>query len=322
MHGTLGKIEALTKRRWLRNIVVAAGLALAFFVIGNIVYRNRADFQTFPWRLNPWPLVGAAVALVITFGLNVLMWSLISRTFGSQVGFWKDVEIYSFSTVVRRLPGAIWQLAGRTYLYYQADTTLAVPLWGTFWELVVQITSAMLLTLLMLVLSPRLLSRFPGGFFWLFLLIPIGWLVLRPQDVAVVAKRVAPSVVSDTSITRRTVAVWLGLYTLIWTMGGAILYLLICAFGQHTWHLFPVSVGIVAASGVLSIIVSPIPGGLGLREITLTLLLQLYVQSPVAVTVAILLRLVSLLGEALIAFVVFLAARGKAPRQQPGRNTS
>jgi len=314
-------IESWLNRRWVNYLLVLIGVGLASLVIGNTIYRNWSEFRTFSWQLNLLPLIGAGAALVVAFGLNTLTWYLISRTLGSRVGFWKDLEIYSFSTVIRRLPGVVWQLAGRTYLYHRAQTTLAVPLWGTLWEVVVQLSSGTLLTALMLVLSPPLRAEFPGGMWVLLLLIPVGWFALRPRDVVSVMKRIAPRMTGEPSLTRRNVLVWTGLYVLGWILGGAILYFLACALGPQTWTLFPVCVGLVAASGVLAILATPIPGGLGIREVSLMLLLQLYVRSPVAVAAAIMLRLWLLLGEALIACLTFLAIRGWAWLTQTGHNT-
>ena len=99
------------------------------------------------------------------------------------------------------------------------------------------------------------------------------------------------------------------------------MYFLICALSPQTWTLFPVCVGLVAASGVLALLATPIPGGLGIREISLILLLRMYVQSPVAVTASIMLRLWLLLGEALIALLMFLAIRGGAWLAQTDHNT-
>lgn len=321
MHQALKSIESLPSKRWVHYFLTLTGMGLAMLVIGNIVYRNWAEFQTFSWQLEPLPLIGAGMALVIAFGLNTSTWYLIGRTFGSRVGFWKDLEIYSFSTVVRRLPGVVWQLAGRTYLYHQAKTTLAVPLWGTLWELFVQFSAGMVLMASMLVLSPQMRAEFPGGMWVLSLLIPIGWFALRPQDVISVIQRLVPKMTSEPRLTRRHVAVWIGLYVLSWILGGAILYALVCALSPQTWTLFPVCVGLVATSGVLAILATPIPGGLGIREISLALLLQLYVHRPVAVAAVIMLRLWLLLGEALIASLIFLAARGWAWLVQTGNNT-
>jgi uncharacterized membrane protein YbhN (UPF0104 family) len=311
MHQTLRNLGSLAEQRWVKNAVVAAGLGLSFLVIGKIVYRNWSQFQAFSWQLNPWPLAGAAVALVFAFGLNTATWYLISRAFGSQLGFWKDVEIYSFSTVVRRLPGAIWQIAGRTYLYHQAKTTLAVPLWGSLWEYVVQISSGVLLLALSLALSPQFRTGFPGGAWWLLLLIPVGWFLLRPQDVVSLAKLVSSRVNSQPNLTRQSVSMWVALYLLSWVLGGAILYFLLSALAPQSWASLPICVGLVATSGVLAILAAPIPGGLGIREISLVLLLGLYVPSPVAVAGSVLLRLWIFVGEALLALLVFLAARNR-----------
>lgn len=320
MQHLLDKITVLTKRRWFRNAVMALGLGLALLVIGNIVYQNWSEFQTFSWQLNPLPLAGATAALVAAFGLNLMVWVLISRAFGSHVGIRKDLEIYSFSTVVRRLPGAIWQLASRTYLYQQTETTLAVPLWGSLWEWVVQLASGVLLMVLMLVLSPRMQVAFPGGAWWLLLLIPVGWFVLRPQDVVSLAMLVSSRVKSQPNLTARNAFLWLGLYVLSWSLGGAILYFLIGALAPQPWTFFPVCIGLVAASGALAVLIGFLPGGLGLREVSLVLLLGLYVPNPVAVAGAVLLRLWLLVGEAMISFLVFLAARKKNWGAQMGRN--
>ena len=321
MRQALESVKSWLNKRWVQWCLMLVGVGLAVLVIGNTVYRNWTEFRAFSWQLNPLPLAGAGAVLVVAFGLNIVTWCLISRTFGSRVGFWKDLEIYSFSTVIRRLPGVVWQLAGRTYLYHQAQTALAVPLWGTLWELFAQFSSGMVLTALMLLLSPRLRAEFPGGMWGGLLLIPIGWLALRPRSVVALVKRLVPKMTGEVNVTRRHVLAWMGLYVLSWILGGLILYALICAMSPQAWTLFPVCVGLVATSGVLAILALPIPGGLGIREISLILLLQLYVQSPVAVAAGILLRLWLLLGEALLALLTFLAVRGGAWLAQTGHNT-
>lgn len=310
MHQLLKSIESFVSRRWVNYVLILTGLGLALVVVGNVVYRNWSEFQAFSWQLNPLPLAGAGAALVVAFGLNVVTWRRISRAMGSHVGFWKDVEIYSFSTVIRRLPGVVWQLAGRTLMYHQVQTGLAVPVWGSLWEIVAQLSSGMLLTVLMFVLSPQLRDRFSSGVWGLGLLIPIGWLLLRPYDVASVVKRIVPKLAGGFSLSWRDVSAWTGLYILSWILGGAILYFLICAISPQTGMLFGVCVGLVAISGVLALLVMFIPGELGIREISLVLLLQLYVQSPVAVASAVMFRLWILVGEALVAILVFLVVRG------------
>ncbi len=314
--------RSFTSKRWVNYVLILCGLGLSLLVIANIVYRNWTEFQSFHWQLRLLPLIGAGIALVIAFGLNIVTWHLISCTMGSRVGFWKDLEIYSFSTVIRRLPGVIWQLAGRTYMYHQAKTTLAVPLWGSLWEIIVQLLSGMLVTVLMLVFSPQLQARFSVGAWGLLFLIPIGWLVLRPRDLMSLTRWIAPKFASEQNLTCRDALRWVGLYLISWIFGGAILYCLICSLFPQNLTLFFVCIGSVATSGVLAMLVMFIPGELGIREISLVLLLQLYVQSPIAVASTILFRLWLLFGEAFVAVLVFLIVWGRGWLVQINHNTS
>jgi uncharacterized membrane protein YbhN (UPF0104 family) len=321
MHPTLDRMRALLRQRWFRTALLAVGLGLSLTVIGGMIYRNWSEFKSFSWRLAPLPLAAAAGCLVAAFGLNVLTWSLISRTFGSRIGFWKDLQIYSFSTIVRRLPGSIWQLASRTYLYHQSESSLAVPLWGSLWELIVQMSSASLLMALMLLLSPTMRSEFPGGLGWLAMLVPVAWFSLRPQDVVSLARRISPKVHPQSQLTAQNVTAWTALYVLSWCLGGAILYFLISALAPQSWTMLPVCIGMIAASGVIAALISPLPGGFGIPEVSLVLLLQLYVPTPVAVTGGILMRLWLLVGEAIVALVVLLIAGGRQRWAPTGRNT-
>ena len=317
----LDRIQALLRQSWCRAAFVAIGLGLSFLVIGGMIYRNWSAFQSFSWQLRPLPLAGAAAALFAAFGLNLFTWVLISRTFGSRVGFWKDVEIFSFSTIVRRLPGAIWQLASRTYLYHRSESALAIPLWGSLWEYTVQLSSGLLLLVLVLLSSPTMRHEFPGGLGWLLLLIPVSWFSLRPQDAVSLARRISPRVQSQPDLTARNTSAWTALYLLSWCLGGVILFCLISALAPQSWRMLPVCVGLVAASGVLTVLASPLPGGLGIREISLVLLLQLYLPTPLAVTGGVLMRLWLLVGEAIVALIVWLIASGRQRWLSTGPNT-
>jgi glycosyltransferase 2 family protein len=314
-------IQWVSCRPWVNYCLALIGGSLAAIIIGYTVWRSWPEFQTFSWQLKPRPLIGASLLLIVAFILNALAWYCISKAFGSQVGFWKDLEIYGLSTIVRRLPGIIWQLVGRTYLYRQAQTTLTVPVWGSVWEFIIQISSGVLLMSLMLLLSPRLRTEFPGSMWALLLLIPIGWMLLRPKDILTLMKYIAPNITGKPNLTRQHIWTWSGLYVLSWALGGVILFFLIHALVFQPWSLLPVCIGLVATSGVLTLLLRFIPGGLGIRDISLLLLLELYIPSPIAVASVLMFSLGLLLGELLIAFLLFLVARGRIVWQETRSTT-
>ena len=305
----VARLRAALKKPWVNFLVVSVGVILAVAVAAGVIRNNWNQFRTFSWQLRPLPLAGAAVALTVSFGLNTLTWHFISHTFGCDAGFWTDVEIYSFSAVIRRLPGLVWQVAGRTYLYQQVNMGLAVPLWGSVWEIFVQFASGLLLTNAVLASSPAWRRLFPGGAWWSVLLLPVAWLVARPTTMARAASVLLPGADQRAPLRSPQIVAWIALYSASWVLGGAILFLVTCAFGQQSWTLVWVCVGLVAASGVLALLAAPIPGGLGIREASLMLLLRPYVGAPVAVASALTFRLLLLVGEMLIALFVFGAVR-------------
>jgi uncharacterized membrane protein YbhN (UPF0104 family) len=83
---------------------------------------------------------------------------------------------------------------------------------------------------------------------------------------------------------------WILAYLASWFAGGVILFLLI-----HPDHIAPPSLPETAAvwafAGGLSALAIIIPSGLGIREVSLTLLLQPYIPASMAILTAIILRL-------------------------------
>jgi len=317
----VAKLRAALKKPWVNFLVVSVGVVLALAVAAGVIRSNWSQFQTFSWQLRPLPLAGAAVALTVSFGLNTLTWHFISHTFGCDAGFWTDVEIYSFSAVIRRLPGLVWQVVGRTYLYKKVNMDLAVPLWGSVWEVFVQFASGVLLTNAVLASSPALRTLFPGGVWWGVLLLPVAWLVARPRTLASAASALLPGADQKLPLRSRQIIGWIALYGASWVLGGAILFLVACAYSPQSWTLVWVCVGLVAASGVLALLVAPIPGGLGIREASLMLLMRPYVGAPVAIASALTFRLLLLVGEMVIALLVFGAVQSAGHFARTGPNT-
>ncbi len=288
-----------------------SGLGLALIVVISVVYKNWGEFAGFAWNLQWGPLVLAVLMLSGAFGCNFVTWYWISRSQGSRLAWGKELEIYSFSTVVRRIPGIIWQVAGRTYLYSLAEVDVRVPLWGSLWEVLVQMISGTLLMILALWFSMDLRNTIPGGLWWTFLLLPVGGALLCPDKIQAGLERLRRRPTGEAGgLGREQLVRWIGLYVISWILGGGILFCLLAALNPVAFDFFPVCVGMVAATGVLALAVFIIPGGLGLRDVTLLLLLKLYFPAPIAVAAALLFRLWLLIGEAVVAGAVYGITRG------------
>ena len=101
---------------------------------------------------------------------------------------------------------------------------------------------------------------------------------------------------------------WIMLYVIAWSMGGIIIYLFVQNTGNRTldiWH----AIYIWTLTGAIGALIVFIPAGLGIREITLTWLLQPYVPTATAIMIAIILRLIFILGDLGWGIIVWQVSR-------------
>jgi len=100
-------------------------------------------------------------------------------------------------------------------------------------------------------------------------------------------------------------------YLLGWLAGGSILYFLAGAVSVVSVSLLPACWGFVALSGVISALTFFLPGGVGAREVSLSLLLSYYIPLPVAIALAVLFRVWILVGETVLLVIFWGIARSR-----------
>ncbi len=320
LHSTGGKHLVEHKNVKSKKFTLSLVLVIpSLLFLGYRVYASWDELNPSQWRLNPWYLVSAALALLIAFFLNASTWSLVVRSRGARSGFKKNLEIFCIASIARRLPGAIWQITGRVLLYQQEGIPGQVILQGSVWEIIIQVLSALAVFGVFL---PWYGAAIPPivNYIWLLLLLLLPF-AIKPSLLDGVFRsffrRTDSQFALEGQVESRDVLVWFSVYFASWISGGLILYFISQAFyvGVNL-SLLPVLCGFVALSGVVGICVSAIPGGLGLREVSLSVLLAHYLPGPVAVSAAIVFRLWILVGEAVYALLVLLMMRSGFPNRR------
>jgi hypothetical protein len=102
----------------------------------------------------------------------------------------------------------------------------------------------------------------------------------------------------------RDVLYLLGTSTLAWIGGGWLLYLVSRAVTTVPFMELPHLIGIWGAAGAVSLVAGFLVQGMGLREVTLTMLLTQFMPLPVAALVSVLFRLLLTVGEVLWALTI------------------
>jgi glycosyltransferase 2 family protein len=298
-------------RFWPLLRVFGAALLLAGS-LAFLAYSLLRDWQqlvSYQWQLDLSQLPLALLFLVFAFLITIAGWHLISIRLGGSLGLERDAEIYCLTVLARRLPGPLWHIVGRVYLYQRGSVPRSVTLWGSFWELAIQEFSGLLVVLVFLPFFPQALGlpvaalAAATGIFALVVLFPnslkraIG-LLWRPAWLD-------PVGVLD----RRSTLGWVGLYFVGWLQGGPVLLYLARSLTDAPLPSLPAAVGFVTLAGVVGSLLFFLPADTGIREVSLSLLLSYYVPLPVAIAIAILFRVVLILGEAALALSTLLIFR-------------
>lgn len=278
-----------------RSLARAAGyllVALIVFFLARALYRswNQIPFDRITFHYG-W-LAVSYLGLVASFLCSVQAWRCILRALGSRMGFRDSWFVITGSYAAKYLPGHVWAVGGRMLL----ARGKGVPEKVSGVAMVLE-TAALLVGALVafgLCLPWMVLDGLPSWVWWLFLPVPpILVLMFTPllERAVGFAARVALKREMRVAISAPGLLAALGLFTASSIIQGASFFALLRSLYPVAPRLLPDVVGAYNgawAAGFLSVIT---PGGLGVREGTLTVMLGTYVTVPVAIIAATVARL-------------------------------
>lgn len=299
-------LKRLLQRQVLVRLASVLVIGLPFFFIGYTLYQNWQEITQFAWSINYLYLALSFVVYSLALGLAILSWGAIMRKFGGDCSFMKNARIYCLSSLARRIPGTLWYVAGRVYWYEKEGIPKLATSAGVLWEMIVLILSGFFVYLLSLPVRRGLGSV--GSPYLVLLAVPLGLVVMYPsvlsRSLNSLLRRLGRRQVVITVNQKDTVS-WLVRYALVWVMGGLILFLFVNAFAPIPLVHLPAVIGIWGLSGAVASLAFFVPAGLGIKEVTLVLLLSQYLPLSIATVLALLLRVWLTLSE-LIWTLVFL----------------
>ncbi len=292
------KLFEWARGRTGRTVLTALLLAPPLVYIGYLTWQNWGKLRQYQWELHvgPWALsfLGYSAALACL----LLAWHSLIGRLGGKARFMTNARVYCLSNLPKRLPSFVWYMLGRTLLYQEAGVTASVSLTGSALELAMTATSGLLAYFLTLPLAGGILQEgwrlaVAGG---LFLACVI---VLQPaifnRIVGFFLRRMGSQ--ERVTVAYRDILALTPLYLLAWVAGGAMLYAVVGSVYPLPLQALPTAIGIWAASGTLTLMLSSFLLGFGLREVTLSIFLTALVPQHLAVIVALLFGLTFLVAE-------------------------
>ena len=294
------KAEPITRWKKLQVAVPSVIFALCFSILGYSLYENWTALAAFQWKINYPQIALSFIFYTFDLALAVWGWSLIVSKLAGFSDFRKNLKIYCYSNIANRLPGTVWYIISRAYLYEQQGIAKSVISIGSLLEMVLIISSGILTYFLFLpFISPISALRNPLPLIALLLL---GLLLTHPATFGAILQRFARTKVPR-DLRYRDTLVWLGIYIIVWIVGGLVLYSAVNVFYPLPLTQLPGIIGAWTLSGVAASLVFFSPSGLGIRELTLSFLLSHYIPTPLAIVVAVGMRVGLTVYEAFWAVV-------------------
>ncbi len=301
-----------TKNFLIRSAQVVVILVIFYFLVKSVI-ANWNQVEDFDWNFNyPFLILSFLLQMAALFWL-VQVWRWILRHTGSNIPYFGLFKVWFFANLGRYLPGKIWQFLGMVYMLEKRG----VPSKNTFPTVALAQTCSVMSGLLVafVFLGVKLYSRFLSGnpgltaIMVVFVLVMMA-LVCYPkllQKAVNLGLRILKREKISLDITSRDVIFYLLCYSVSWLLFGLAFLVFIKAMAQASFVMYPGLTGAFAFSVNVGFLALFVPGGMGVREGLLVLLLSslfpAFFPVPVATLIALLARLWVTLAE-LLCFLI------------------
>ncbi|MGB3906152.1 MAG: hypothetical protein WBB22_14670 [Anaerolineae bacterium] len=294
--------SVVKKSIWVSTVVVSLGI-LAYWV-----YTGRQQLLEYRWSISLVPLLLCFFTRSGALLLSAIAWGSVMRRLGDNTPFSRNLKLYCYTSLIRRLPTPIWFVGGRLYLYQREGVAKALTSTGIILEAGLMVFSGMLVLAFTL---PLYLRDVVHGqhIVAVIALLPLVVVVVRPSVLINLINFLLTRLHRDPlafSLHWRDTVRWIILYCCIWVTGGFILFFLINAFFALNVSHFGEVLGIWTLTGLVGFVRFLVPIGVGLREVTLAYMLSFLMPLPVAVVISLASRVWLALNDV---FWVVIASR-------------
>lgn len=298
-----GLTNKLYQKRWVRLLLFGTIILAVFFSLLFSLYANWQVLVNYKWQIN----YGALELTFVFYSLNLLAiiygWHLIMGGLANNWKFSEHFRIYVLTELAKRLPGSLIHVAGRLIMYERMNTRKSLVVLGSGLEAILMVVSAAIVYLL-----ASSFNREKYGEGWLIGAVILGLILMHPTVINLILTKIK-NVNHTQPLKYRQILLWLLFYALGWSLGGVTVFWLINTLTPLPFNQLPQVIAAWTLAGSLSSLIFFSPSGLGIQEITLTVLIGQLIPEPIAIIVAILLRILLTLYQIIWVGLVLLFSK-------------
>jgi hypothetical protein len=272
-------------------------LLLSMSFLGWKAYESWDNLRAYHWQMRYSVLILSFALYVLQTLLVVLAWQSIMNRLTERLPLQKHARIYGVTHLLRRIPaGMVWVTAGRAYAYRDWEMPARTAAFGSALEMWLVISTGLPLAG---VAAPALGLLSPNRGWALALAgCALNLVTLHPRVIDRALNRLRRES-CPTELTYRTTLSWAIIYIAIWVVSGTGLFAMARLFTDLAIAHLPATIGVWVLSSLISYVTLLSPSGLGVKELSLTLLLGLFLADPLPLLIALAMRLVWTLYDVL-----------------------
>lgn len=303
-------IVNLTKKELAHIVSYVLTLAVLYFFISYLV-ENWQKVRELDFTINYWYLVLATVLWGIGYVLFAIIWRHIIKTIGPHGTLTgkKAVGIYMLTEFGKYIPGKVWIIAGRVLMAAKHGIDKKNLLVGALLDNVLSIIAILVVGVVFFLFE---LSSEQSSLMLLAIgMIVAGLICLQPRIfypvINFALKKIGkPTIPDESRLAYKQILTFTGMYLIADILMGISFFVFVNAVTPVPLTNFFVVAAAFCLAGGLGVALLFAPSGIGIREGVIVALLQLVIPLPMAVSISILARLWTTIGELLLLLFAFV----------------
>ena len=311
------RIKALLSDRRVLWSILAVVLGLVVYGIIRVIIRDWDQIAEYPWHINGWWLAGSIILATGSIALSSKVMHRLIKAFGARIGFWKFAYIFWLANMGRYAPGKIIQVVGMLVMLKREGISRRVAISAmVVFQGMLLLVGGMVATVLM---GPGFLKKIsPAIPEWTVIpFVAVGLILSFPTILERLINLGLKALGRDPygreqveyKLSIRDWLIAIMALVILWVGFAASFASLIKAITPLTLQDFPYAGGTFLAAYIVGWLVLITPGGLGVREGIIALLLSAILPGGVAGVVSIVSRPWTLIIDALLLAIIALVYR-------------
>jgi len=294
-----------------KRIVKISVLSIILFFLIRSVLSNWGIIQTYDWSFHPLLMTVSCLLFFTAFILLPWVWQKVLHYMGCELRYRDAWDIYYIGNLGRYIPGKIWGIAGMVYMAEKTGISKRIVGTAAIFAQAYSLVSSFVFLIILIIFKGDYFANF--RFIWM---LPIFFVLviifIFPKNLEhtlnFTLKKIGKSPVTI-GITTVTALKILFFYFLVWMIAGVAFGVFVSSIvGWGKINLL-VSAGVYVIAYVVGFLAVFAPGGFGVREGVLGLLLMNTIPVSVGIIIAALSRLL-VTGIEIICVVPALMRRG------------